>query len=112
MKRLILIMASVFVSFTLIAQPPMRPQGQRVLPNQFRDFVDHQQRLQMGRPQIERKDGKVIITMTEQQFKRMQQMRAAQRFRLAQHRPQPVCSKCKRHHGKPHRRQFPNRASF
>lgn len=105
MKKITLILFGVFATLTLAAQPPMRPQGQRPLPNQFRDFVDHQQRWEMERPQIEKKDGKVIITMSEEQFKRMQQMRAAQRFRMAQHKPQPVCSKCQRHHGKPHRRK-------
>ena len=106
MKKITLILFGVFATLTLAAQPPMRPQGQRPLPNQFRDFVDHQQRLEMERPQIEKKDGKVIITMSEEQFKRMQQMRAAQRFRMAQHKPQPVCTKCQRHHGKPHRRKI------
>ena len=101
-----MIALGVFVSLTLLAQQPMRPQGPRVLPNQFRDFVDHQQMVEMGRPQIERKDGKVIITMSEMQFKRMQQMRAAQRFRIANYKPQPACSKCQRHHGKPHRRKI------
>lgn len=105
MKKITLILLGVFATLTLAAQPPMRPQGQRPLPNQFRDFVDHQQRWEMERPQIEKKDGKVIITMSEEQFKRMQQMRAAQRIRMAQHKPQPVCSKCQRHHGKPHRRK-------
>ena len=68
MKKLIMIALGVFVSLTLLAQQPMRPQGPRVLPNQFRDFVDHQQMMELGRPQIERKDGKVIITMSEMQF--------------------------------------------
>jgi hypothetical protein len=53
MKKLIMIALGVFVSLTLLAQQPMRPQGPRVLPNQFRDFVDHQQMMEMGRPQIE-----------------------------------------------------------
>ena len=106
MKKLISFVLGVFVTISLAAQPPMGPRVQgRPLPNQFRDFVDHQQRWNMERPQIEKKDGKVIITMTEEQFKRMQQMRASQRFRTAHHKPQPVCSKCQRHHGKPHRRK-------
>ncbi len=105
MKKITLILLGVFATLTLAAQPPMRPQGQRPLPNQFRDFIDHRQRWEMERPQIEKKDGKVIITMSEEQFKRMQQMRTAQRIRMAQHKPQPVCSKCQRHHGKPHRRK-------
>jgi hypothetical protein len=106
MKKIILFLLGALIGFTIAAQPPMRPQGQRPLPNQFRDFVDHQQRLERERPQIEKKDGKVIITMSEEQFKRMQKMRVAQRFRMAQHKPQPVCSKCQRHHGKPHRRKI------
>jgi len=105
MKKIIMIALGVFVSLTLLAQQPMRPQGQRVLPNQFRDFVDHQQRMEIGRPQIERKDGKVIITMSEMQFKRMQQLRMAQRYRLAQHRPEPQCSKCMKHHKKPSKKR-------
>jgi hypothetical protein len=106
MKTIFLSIVGLIMSLTVIAQPPIRPQGQRVLPNQFRDFVDHQQRWEMERPRVERKDGKVIITMSEQQFKRMQQMRAAQRFRMAQHRQGPPCSKCERHHGKPFRRKI------
>jgi len=65
MKKLTTFLLGVFVTLTLAAQPPMGPQGQRPLPNQFRDFVDHQQRWNMERPQIEKKDGKVIITMSE-----------------------------------------------
>ena len=98
MKKIILFLLGTFVGFAIAAQPPMRVEGQRPLPNQFRDFVDHQQRLSMQRPNIEKKDGKVIITMSEEQFKRMQQMRAAQRYRLAQHRPLPPCSKCEKKH--------------
>ena len=104
MKKLFFILTIGLLSFTSEAQPPMGPQ--RPLANQFRDFVDHQQRFQMERPKIEKKDGKVIITMSEEQFKRMQQMRAAQRYRLANHRPQLTCSKCKRHHGKPRRKHI------
>ena len=84
MKKIALILFGVFATLTLAAQPPMRPQGQRLLPNQFRDFVDHQQRFNGERPQIERKDGKVIITMSEQQFLKMRQLRRAQQFRMAQ----------------------------
>ena len=96
MKKIALILFGVFATLTLAAQPPMRPQGQRPLPNQFRDFVDHQQRLNGERPQIERKDGKVIITMTEQQFRRMRQLRQAQRIRMAQFQ-QPNCKHSRRH---------------
>lgn len=88
-----------FVTLVLSAQPNPRP-----LPNQFRDFVDHQQRWNSERPVIERKDGKVIITMSEEQFNRMRQLRMAQRFRPAHHhKPQAVCSKCKKLQGKSHR---------
>ena len=66
MKKLLLIALLAITSLGASAQLPM----QRPLPNQFRDFVDHQQR--WGRPQIEHKDGKVIITMSEQQFKARQ----------------------------------------
>jgi hypothetical protein len=103
MKKIMIIVMSLFATLTLIAQ---QPRGLRPLPNQFRDFLDHQQGLDRQRPQIEKKDGKVIITMSEEQFKRMQQMRAAQRYRLANHRPQLTCSKCKRHHGKPRRKHI------
>jgi hypothetical protein len=103
MKKIMIIVMSLFTTLTLVAQ---QPRGLRPLPNQFRDFLDHQQGLDRQRPQIEKKDGKVIITMSEEQFKRMQQMRAAQRYRLANHRPQLTCSKCKRHHGKPRRKHI------
>ena len=66
MKNLLIIALLTITSLGANAQPPM----QRPLPNQFRDFVDHQQRWE--RPQIEHKDGKVIITMSEQQFKARQ----------------------------------------
>ena len=103
MKKIMIIVMSLFATLTLVAQ---QPRGLRPLPNQFRDFLDHQQGLDRQRPQIEKKDGKVIITMSEEQFKRMQQMRVAQRYRLANHRPQLTCSKCKRHHGKPRRKHI------
>ncbi len=66
MKNLLIIALLTITSLGANAQPPM----QRPLPNQFRDFVDHQQRWE--RPQIEHKDGKVIIIMSEQQFKARQ----------------------------------------
>jgi len=68
MKKLLLIALLAITSLGASAQPP-RPM-QRPLPNQFRDFVDHQQRWE--RPQIEHKDGKVIITMSEEQFRSRQ----------------------------------------
>ena len=101
MKKLFLILTIGLLSFSSEAQPPMGPQ--RPLPNQFRDFVDHQQRWNMERPQIEKKDGKVIITMSEEQYKRMQQMRQAQRFRQARFNQQPCCGKCEMNRPRPHR---------
>ena len=104
MKKLISFVLGVFVTISLAAQPPMGPRVQGTpLPNQFRDFVDHQQRLNMERPQIEKKDGKVIITMSEEQYKRMQQMRMAQRFRPANFNQQPCCGKCEMNRPRPHR---------
>lgn len=69
MKNLLVIALLAITSLGANAQPPM----QRPLPNQFRDFVDHQQNWE--KPNVVHKDGKVIITMTEQQFKVMQQRR-------------------------------------
>lgn len=104
MKKLLFLLTIGLISFTTNAQPPMAPQ--RHLPNQFRDFVDHQQRLQVERPTIEKKDGKVIITMSEEQFKRMNQMRQAQKMRMANWRPQPPCQRCQKFGKKQHRRKI------
>jgi len=88
-------MISVFAILTLFAQP-QNPQNQRPLPNQFRDFVDHQQRWNMERPKIEKKDGKVIITMSEEQFRRMRMMRQKPRMMMGGS-PQPICLRCNNH---------------
>ena len=101
MKKIILFLLGTITGFAIAAQPPMG--SQRPLPNQFRDFVDHQQRWEMERPQIEKKDGKVIITMSEVQYKRMQQMRQAQRFRQARFNQQSCCGKCQMNRPRPHR---------
>lgn len=98
MKKLLITLVLGCLGFTSEAQPPQRP-----LPNQFRDFVDHQQRWNMERPQIEKKDGKVIITMSEEQYKRMQQMRQAQRFRAARFNQQSCCGNCQMNRPRPHR---------
>ena len=87
MKQLLTIVA-ILLSTVIVAQPPM----QRPLPNQFRDFVDHQQNWE--KPNIVRKDGKVIITMTEQQFRAMQHRRMQMRRHPQGRRPQ-MCS-CKK----------------
>jgi len=94
MKKLISVVVGIVIGLTSIAQLP-----QRQLPNQFRDFLDHQQRLEMERPKIERKDGKVIITMSEERFRKVREMRR-------QNWIQPPCQICHRFHGKPHRRKI------
>ena len=78
----LLTIAAILLSTVVVAQPPM----QRPLPNQFRDFVDHQQNWE--KPNIVRKDGKVIITMTEQQFRAMQHRRMQMRRNVPGRRPQ------------------------
>lgn len=104
MKKLISFVFGVFVTLSLAAQPPMGPRVEgRPLPNQFRDFVDHQQKWNTERPKIEKKDGKVIITMSEDQFRRMQMMRQRSPIvtaRFQQHK----CRKCEIKHRK-HLRQ-------
>jgi len=80
--KILLTIVAVLLSTVAMAQPPM----QRPLPNQFRDFVDHQQNWE--KPNIVRKDGKVIITMTEQQFRAMQHRRMQMRRHVPGRRPQ------------------------
>lgn len=98
MKKIIIFVTCVIFTITLVAQPPMRRDLPRNLPNQFRDFVDHQQRWSSEKPQIERKEGRVIITMTEDQFKRMKQNRINQRSRFVRFKQEPPCPKCVKHH--------------
>ena len=93
MKKIILMLFGVFVTLALTAQPLQRP-----VPNQFRDFVNHQEKWNTERPQIERKDGKVIITMTEEHFQKMRSMRHRQMFQHVKYRPQPQCPKCEIRH--------------
>lgn len=94
MKKFILFLLGTLIGFAISAQPPLVPQ--RPLPNQFRDFVDHQQRFQMDRPKIEKKDGQVIITMSEEQFKRMQMMKQQQRMRFSRFQQQQCCGNCQK----------------
>jgi hypothetical protein len=54
----------------------------------------------MERPNIERKDGKVIITMSEEQFKRMQMMRQRPPMMMARFQHPPMCEKCENMHKK------------
>ena len=87
MKKLLTLVAILFTTVAMAQHPAKRP-----LPNQFRDFVDF--RMQQEKPKVERKDGKVIITMTEEQFRMMQQRR---RHMMMNSRgpQQPMCS-CKK----------------
>ena len=89
MKKLLLITLMVFGTMTLMAQ------------NQFRDYMDFKQGQlpPQERPQIEKKDGKVIITMSEEMFKRMQMNRGfmmANRHFGHTHKPPFMCEMCKR----------------
>ena len=61
MKKLLLITLMVFGTMTLMAQ------------NQFRDYMDFKQGQlpPQERPQIEKKDGKVIITMRDRKSTRL-----------------------------------------
>jgi hypothetical protein len=87
MKTILTLVAALFTTVTM-SQPPI----ERPLPNQFRDYVDFRQAQQ--RPKVERKDGKVIITMTEQQFRMMQQRRRQQVMRNFRN-SNPACN-CQR----------------
>lgn len=87
MKKILITLAIMIGSFSIMAQD----RGHRPLPNQFRDYVEfrqHQQERPMRgqgfqRPNIQRKDGKVIITMSEEQFERMRMMRQHQGHRVS-----------------------------
>ena len=109
MKKIVLTLIGVFAILTLIAQPPQRFQPQRQLPNQFRDFVDHQQRMSFEKPEIKKENGKVIITMSEAQFEKMREMRMRQRnsTRHASFRFQH-CDKCENSHKKHMKKRLPN----
>lgn len=109
MKKIVLTFIGVFAILTLIAQPPQRFQTQRQLPNQFRDFVDHQQRVSFEKPEIKKENGKVIITMSEAQFEKMKEMRMRQRnsMRHASFKFQH-CDKCENSHKKHMKKRFPN----
>ena len=94
MKKVFLVITAIFGSLTLMAQQPERP----ILHNQFRDFVKFQ-KLQ-EKPKIEKKDGKVIITMSQEQFNRMQKMRQMRMrqgyFRQVNLRQPTECQNCKK----------------
>ena len=94
MKKVFLVIAAIFGSLTLMAQKPKTP----ILHNQFRDFVEF--RKNEEKPKIEKKDGKIVITMSEQQFSRMQKMRQMQirqrNFHQTRFKQQNVCKNCKK----------------
>lgn len=69
MKKIILTLIVSLFAINIFSQPPMR----RQLPNQFRDYIDF--RKSQEKPTIEHKDGKVIITMSEESFRVMQYRR-------------------------------------
>jgi len=91
MKKILLLTLMVFGMTTLMAQ------------NQFRDYVSFRQgQFEKNKPQIEKKDGKVIITMSEEQYRMMNQRRQIMIQSSHPIRPRfvpapPSCEKCKRH---------------
>jgi hypothetical protein len=98
MKKVLLTLAIAFGSLTLMAQQPEKP----VLHNQFRDYVEFRKSQEMNfeKPNVEHKDGKVIITMSEKQFQNLQQMKRMEMRQRAFHQSnfrQPmVCENCKK----------------
>jgi len=90
MKKLFTIALVLFSSVVFSQQLPSRQPDQ--LPSRNPRMLPS--RAYQMRPQVvERKDGKVTIVVTEQQFRMMQQRK------MAHHRPGlPMCSKCKKKH--------------
>lgn len=103
MSRLFFLMFGLLVSLHLSAQPPRAGHSPRVLPNQFRDFVDHQQRAQWPKPTVEHKEGVVIITVSESQYALLQERRRSGGFRPAAMPSRPPCRRCERHHRPRHK---------
>jgi hypothetical protein len=90
MKKILLFLSIVLGTLLVNAQEFRRP-----LPNQFRDFVDFHQR-----PKIEKKDGMVTITMSEENFKRMQMNRQRSLMMMAKFQQHHKCKKCEIVHRK------------
>lgn len=109
MKKFVLTLVGVIAILTLIPQPPRRFTQKRTLPNQFRDFVDHQQKLSSEKPKIKKENGRVIISMSEAQFDRMRKIRMRQRnvMKLESYRTR-YCGKCENLHKKYVRKRLPN----
>ena len=105
MKNIFLTLAIVFGSFSLMAQN----QRNQPVHNQFRDYVEFRQHQPEGfrqgekfeKPNIQRKDGKVIITMSEKQFEQMRKMRQHRQTHFMMNR-----------HKKNDRRKFQNHPRF
>lgn len=91
MKKLLFVSYLVLSSLFVLSQSTI-PQGGQCLPNQFRDFVDHQ--IKWENFQIERRGGKVIITMTEDYFVMMQ----SQGMRHVNIKQDPPCGRCIKKH--------------
>lgn len=91
MKKLFTIALVLFSSIVFSQQLPSRNPNN--LPSRNPGMLPS--RAYQMRPQvIERKDGKVTIVITEQQFRMMQQRRP-----MMHRRPEPpMCKKCSKHH--------------
>jgi len=90
MKKLFTIALVLFSSVVFSQQLPSRNPDN--LPSRNPRML-HSRMYQMRPQVIERKDGKVTIVVTEQQFRMMQQRRPMM------HRPEPpMCKKCSKHH--------------
>lgn len=89
-------MKKIFFTFSLLASTLILLGQQSPLPNQFRDYLDHQ--IQYEKPLLERKNGKVIITMTEEHFRMMRYMRILKKRQLKRSivKKDPICRKCLR----------------
>jgi hypothetical protein len=87
MKKLFIIALVLFSSVVFSQQLPSRNPDN--LPSRNPRML-HSRMYQMRPQVIERKDGKVTIVVTEQQFRMMQQRHP---------RPgMPMCKKCSKHH--------------
>ena len=92
MKNLITIALFLISSVAFSQQPPLASRQPDNLPSRRPGMLPS--RAYQMRPQvIERKDGKVTIVVTEQQFRMMQQRKPMH------HRPAPpTCKKCSNKH--------------
>lgn len=90
MKKVLLVILIMFNTVAFSQQLPSRNPDN--LPSRNPRML-HSRMYQMRPQVIERKDGKVTIVITEQQFRMMQQIKPMHR------RPEPsMCKKCSKHH--------------